>query len=102
VRGSWSSLYISRRDRGIVRLSLLRHEGEPLPQAAFAAGGRAVLDGSSGGKDFIGLATRGLASQEVVYAVSGDDAVYRFSVNGEPDRRIELGVAPTPRSSPLR
>jgi hypothetical protein len=76
---------VSLRDQGIVRLSLARHEGEPLQQAPFAAASRAVLEGSSRAKDFLGLATGSVRGREVVYAVAGDDAVYRFSGSGEPD-----------------
>jgi hypothetical protein len=97
-----SSLYVSLRDRGIVRSSLFGREGEPLPQGVFLANGRAVLDGSSGARDFVGLATGSLSGGEVLYAVAGDDAVYRFSANGEPDRRLELEVGTATRPTPVR
>jgi hypothetical protein len=91
---SASSLYVSLRDRGIVRLSLARPDGDPLAQARFGARSRGVL--------FLGLATGSLAGADVLYAVAGDDAIYRFSANGEPDQRLELEVGPAIGPSPVR
>jgi hypothetical protein len=54
---SASSLYVSLRDRGIVRLSLARPEVDPLAQARFGAMSRGVL--------FLGLATGSLAGADV-------------------------------------
>jgi hypothetical protein len=81
-----SSLYVALRDRGIVRLAFARLEVEPLPQALLGATIRNVL----------GLATGSVGGGEAVYAVTGDDAVYRFAASGEPDRRLELDL---PRTS---
>jgi hypothetical protein len=91
---SASSLYVSLRDRGIVRLSLARPEVDPLAQARFGAMSRGVL--------FLGLATGSLASADVLYAVAGDDAIYRFSATGEPDQRLELEVGRAIGPSPVR
>jgi hypothetical protein len=91
---SASSLYVSLRDRGIVRLSLAPPEVDPLAQARFGAMSRGVL--------FLGLATGSLAGADVLYAVAGDDAIYRFSATGEPDQRLELEVGPAIGPSPVR
>jgi hypothetical protein len=51
---------------------------------------------------FLGLATGSLTGADVLYAVAGDDAIYRFSANGEPDQRLELEVGPAIGPAPVR
>ena len=101
---SASSLYVSLRDRGIVRLSLARPEVDPLAQARFGAMSRGVLEASSTSTSrmFLGLATGSLAGADVLYAVAGDDAIYRFSASGEPDQRLELDVGAAIGPRPVR
>jgi hypothetical protein len=101
---SASSLYVSLRDRGIVRLSLARPEVDRLAQARFGAMSRGVLEASSTSTSrmFLGLATGGLVGIDVLYAVAGDDAIYRFSASGEPDQRLELDVGAAIGPRPVR
>jgi hypothetical protein len=51
---------------------------------------------------FLGLATGSLAGADVLYAVAGDDAIYRFSASGEPDQRLELDVGAAIGPRPVR
>jgi hypothetical protein len=98
-----TAMYVSLRDQGIIRLPFWEREGDALARARFAAISRAVLERSSAGaRDFTGLATGTRSHPNVLYAVAGDDAIYRFSANGEPDQRVELDVRSAGPPAPVR
>lgn len=105
---SENALYLALKDKGIRRLSF-RHvsersgvsiseyiEGEaPFWQASK----QITLDAPGGRKNFTGLAVAELETGwEVVYGVTGDDTIYRFTAEGVPDQRIEVELPPSART----
>ena len=100
---SGSAMYVSLRDHGIVHLPFSPRKSDAPARPRFPATSRAVLEKSStGARDFTGLATGPESRPNVVYAVAGDDAIYRFSATGEPDQRVELDVRPAGAAAPVR
>jgi hypothetical protein len=100
---SGGAMYVSLRDHGIIHLQFSPRKSDAQARPRFPATSRAVLEKSStGARDFIGLATGPESHSGVVYAVAGDDAIYRFSPNGEPDQRVELDVRAAGAAAPVR
>jgi hypothetical protein len=100
---SGTAMYVSLRDHGIVHLPFSPRKPDAQARPRFPATSRAVLEKSSvGARDFTGLATGPASHPNVVYAVAGDDAIYRFSATGEPDQRVELAVSDAGPAAPLR
>jgi hypothetical protein len=99
----WTAVYVSLRDQGIIRLPFGERERDVLTRARFAAISRAVLEGSSTGtRDFTGLAAGTRSHPGALYAVAGDDAIYRFSATGQPDQRVELDIRAGGAAAPVR
>ncbi|HKQ67539.1 MAG TPA: hypothetical protein VJZ73_21140 [Methylomirabilota bacterium] len=97
------AMYVSLRDHGVVRLSYSTREPDVPARSRFPATSRAVLEGSStGARNFTGLAAGTQSHPGVLYAVAGDDAIYRFSATGEPDQRVDLDVGTAGAAAPVR
>jgi hypothetical protein len=90
--GAEGVLYVALKDQGILKLSLgqerIRTSGW---QLAARITGTATLTGPSGPLNFSALAVGDIERyREVLYAVAGDDAIYRFGADLRPDQRIEV------------
>lgn len=99
------ALYVALKDRGIVKLSIGYESSGRGMQTALAAKvlGTAMLAGPAGPLTFTAMAAGNVDSHwEVLYAVAGDDAIYRFTSDLRPDQRIEMGVSATPGERPDR
>ncbi len=100
TRSPIKSLYLAIKDKGIRRLVFRSSADAKLREVSkynteeapfWEASKRVVLESEDGPKNFIGLATAELESVwEVVYGVTGDNAIYRFAEDGIPDQRIEV------------
>ena len=101
--GGQNVLYVALKDQGIFRLDIGQYPtGRPLD---WRRGGKVMargsLKGPAGPVNFTALAVADIDDAwEVLYAVAGDDAVYRFSGDLRPDRRIELTLPPVRDGSP--
>jgi hypothetical protein len=95
--GGQNVLYVALKDQGILRLDIGQYPtGRPLD---WRRGGKVMargsLNGPAGPVNFTALAVADIDyAWEVLYAVAGDDAVYRFSGDLRPDQRIELTLPP--------
>jgi len=86
-------LYFAGKGRGLVQTSLtydnLARQRADIDRWTFAAPRQLGVPG--GPATFVALAAAERPDLwEVLYAVAGDDAVYRFTGNGLPDQRIEM------------
>ncbi len=86
--------YLSSRHGGIRRF--VRHLYPPPPapiqeDLGFWEATEAVLRTAEGRKTFLDLCAGSLrGARAVVYGVAGEDAIYRFSEEGQPDQRIDF------------
>lgn len=103
--GAQNGLYVALKDRGILKLGVGQEYTGRGTQRKLAARVRASggLDGPAGPLTFSALAVGDIQKHwEVLYAVAGDDAVYRFDSELRPDQRIEWTLPGAPGPQPDR
>ena len=89
------NVYLVLKDGGVVKLTQVevRQQGFMRSELRWQATRWTRLDGPKGPVSFTSLAVGEVdVVNEVLYAVAGDEHVYRFSEEGRPDRRIDLDL----------
>lgn len=94
------SLYVALRDRGIMKLQVTRFQGW---KSTWKVRQTKTLLGPNGPLNFSSLAVGEIDRfWHMLYAVAGDDKIYRFDADLRPDQRIEFDLGSLPPDHPTR
>lgn len=102
--GGENALYVALKGQGIRRLEIREESTGPL---AWKLAAKVTASATPGGPteplNFSALAVGNIGREwEVLYAVAGDDAIYRFSADLRPDQRVEVELPSPAAGGPSR